>query len=79
MNHHYQIIHYHGPIDWGYLLFLIYINDLHNGITFCSVCHFADDTKLLIKNKSPKQLQNHTKRGFTSQIKLHLMLVRPNY
>ena len=41
----------------GPLLFLIYINDLHSAITFCTTRHFADDTNLLIKNKSLKQLK----------------------
>ena len=41
----------------GPLLFLIYINDLHTAIKFSTTRHFADDTNLLIKNKSPKQLQ----------------------
>ena len=31
----------------GPLLFLIYINDLHNAITFSITRHFADDTNLL--------------------------------
>ena len=31
----------------GPLLFLIYINDLHNCIKFCETYHFADDTHLL--------------------------------
>ena len=30
----------------GPLLFLIYINDLHNSIKYCKVRHFAADTKL---------------------------------
>ena len=41
----------------GPLLFLIYINDLHSTITFCTTRHFADDTNLVIKNKSLKQLK----------------------
>ena len=31
----------------GTLLFLLYINDLNQAITFCKVHHFADDTYLL--------------------------------
>ena len=41
----------------GPLLFLIYINDLHKAIKYSKVRHFADDTNLLINNKSSKQLQ----------------------
>ena len=41
---------------FGPLLFLIYINDLHVVIKRCKVHHFADDTNLLIINKSLKRL-----------------------
>ena len=41
----------------GPLLFLIYINDLHLAIKYSKTTHFADDTNLIIKNKSPKKLQ----------------------
>ena len=41
----------------GPLLFLIYTNDLHSTIKFWRTRHFADDTNLLIKNKSLKQLK----------------------
>ena len=37
-------------------LFLRYINDLHIAIKHCKVHHFADDTNLLIINKSLKRL-----------------------
>ena len=40
----------------GPLLFLLYINDLHVVIKHCKVQHFADDTNLLIINKSLKRL-----------------------
>ena len=43
----------------GPLLFLIYINDLHSTIKFCTTRHFADDTNLVIKNNSLKQLKKH--------------------
>ena len=43
----------------GPLLFLIYINDLHKAVKFSTTRHFADDTNLLIKNKSLKQLKKH--------------------
>ena len=41
----------------GPLLFLIYINDLHFSIKYSVTRHYADDTCLLIKNKSLKQLK----------------------
>ena len=41
----------------GPLLFVIYINDLHNAINKSSVYHFADDTNLLNINTSPKKMQ----------------------
>ena len=40
----------------GPLLFLIYINDLSVEIKKSTVHHFADDTNLIIKNKSAKIL-----------------------
>ena len=40
----------------GPLLFLIYINDPHVAIKHCKLHHFADDTNLLIINKSLKRL-----------------------
>ena len=41
----------------GPLLFLISINDLHKAIHYSKTPHFADDTNLIIKGKSPKKLQ----------------------
>ena len=41
----------------GPLLFLLYINDLHEAIKNSSVYHFADDTNLLNINTSPKKIQ----------------------
>ena len=41
----------------GPLLFLIYINDLHQSIQYSTTRHFADDTNLVIKNNSLKQLK----------------------
>ena len=42
----------------GPLLFLIYINDLHNAIKFSTVYHFADDTNLLVSNSCIKKIQD---------------------
>ena len=42
----------------GPLLFLLYINDLHVAVKHCKVHHFADDTNLLIINKSLKKLSH---------------------
>ena len=41
----------------GPLLFLIYINDLHKAIKYSNVFHFADDTSLIFRHKSPKKLK----------------------
>ena len=42
----------------GPLLFLIYINDLHNAIKFSTVHHFADNTNLLVSNSCIKKIQD---------------------
>ena len=41
----------------GTLLSLLYINDLHEAIYFCNTRHFADDTCLLIEDKSLKKIR----------------------
>ena len=43
----------------GPLLFLIYINDLHNSIKKSQVYHFADDTSLLQIDSSYKKIQKN--------------------
>ena len=42
----------------GRLLFILFINDLHKAVEFSSVHHFADDTNLLLIDKSLKRLIN---------------------
>ena len=41
----------------GPLLFLIYINELHNAIKFSTVHHFADNANLLVSNSYIKKIQ----------------------
>ena len=43
----------------GSLLFLLYINDLHKAMTHYSVHHFADDTHILLIDKSLKKINKH--------------------
>ena len=40
----------------GTLLFLIYINDFNQAITFCKGPHFADDTNFVHFSKSVNKL-----------------------
>ena len=52
---------YHRDLIWT-LLFLKYINDLHNVISFSQPLHFADDTCLLnIQSKISKINKNLNK------------------
>ena len=43
----------------GPFLFIIFINDLHKGARFSKVTHFADDTNLLLVDKSLKKINKH--------------------
>ncbi len=43
----------------GPLLFFLYINDLNKALKYCTTIHFADDTSLLLKSKSLKQMKKH--------------------
>ena len=43
----------------GPLLFIIFINDLHKAAHFSKVTHFADDTNLLLVDKSLKKINKH--------------------
>ena len=42
----------------GTLLFLVYINDLHDVVTHSLIHHFAEDTNILYCNKSLKKIIN---------------------
>ena len=46
----------------GPVLFTLIINDLHKNIEFSTVYHFADDTNMLLVEKSFKKLNKHINR-----------------
>ena len=46
----------------GTLLFLLYINDLHNAIKFFSPFHFADDTCILNKQNSVDRINKNVNK-----------------
>ena len=46
----------------GPLLFILFINDLHRNIEFCTVHHFAENTNTLLVEKSLKKLNKHMNR-----------------
>ena len=65
----------------GPLLFLVYINDLHLAIKYSTTRLFADDTSLLIKNKSLKQLKKHLNidlRNLTRWLKANKISLNAN-
>ena len=53
----------------GPLLFLIYVNDLHEAIKNSDVYHYADDTNLLLTHKSPKQINKLINQDLTTLCK----------
>ena len=57
----------------GPILFLIYINNLHNIVTYSDIHHFADDTNLLYANKSIKDINR--KVNFDLQNIIHWLRV----
>ena len=46
----------------GLLLFILIISDLHKNVEFSTVHHFADDTNMLLVEKSLKKLNKHMNR-----------------
>ena len=38
------------------LLFIIFINDLHNAVKYSTVHHFADDKNLLLSKKNTQKI-----------------------
>ena len=56
----------------GPLLFLIYINDLHNCVKYSKTYHFADDNNILYSNKSLEVLVkniNHDSKTLSGWLK----------
>ena len=39
----------------------MYISGIHLALKYCKTCLFADNSNLLVTNKSLKRLQKHTK------------------
>ena len=48
---------------FGPLLFILFINNLHKAVEFSSLYHFADDTNLILTDKSMKNINKHINRG----------------
>ena len=58
----------------GPLLLIVFINDLHKSVEFSSVHHFADDTNLILTDKSMKKINKHINRD----LKLVVQWIRAN-
>ena len=55
-------------------LFILLINDLYKTAEFSSVCHFADDTNLILTGKSKEKINKHINRD----LKLIVEWIRAN-
>ena len=53
----------------GPLLFLLYINSLHRAMMHCSVLHFADDTNILLIDKSLEKFNKHINHDLKHLVK----------
>ena len=58
----------------GPLLFILFINDLHKVVEFSTVHHFADDTNILLTEKSLKKMNRYINRD----LKLVVEWIRAN-
>ena len=58
----------------GPLLFILFINDLHEAVKFSSAHHFDDDTNLILTDKSLKKINKHINRN----LKLPVDWIRAN-
>ena len=63
-----------GSSVLGPRLFILFINDLHRPVEFSSVHHFADDTNLILTDKSMKKINKHINRD----LKLVVQWIRAN-
>ena len=65
----------------GPLLFIIFINDLHKAVQHSNVHHFADDTNLLLINKSLKKIKklvNHDLKLITHWLRANKISLNAN-
>ena len=49
----------------GPLLFILFINDMHNSVEYCKVHQYADDTKLLLTDNSLKKVNRQVNRDLS--------------
>ena len=57
----------------GPILFILYVNDLPKISPNITCLLYADDTAILIKHKSPAELQKNSGRGLAEDIRLVLL------